>query len=111
MKYSEIKEVKEIIGDNWKEAIEQMDAQEDDFCVESNGAEYRFVHDDSIEDIYYEEVKETIIDCYNLDVPDFVAIDWDQTIDNCMVDGFGHHFSHYDGSEECVADYYIFRTN
>ena len=26
-------------------------------------------------------------------------------------DGYGHHFSHYDGSEECINGWYIFRVN
>ena len=26
-------------------------------------------------------------------------------------DGYGHHFSHYDGSEIEITDYYVFRVN
>ncbi len=110
MTYSEIKELKELIGDYWREAVEEMQTEVAEFYIKSGGAEYRFINEDVIDDIYYNEVKETIIDCYNLNVPSFVEIDWDKTIDNCMYDGYGHTFSSYDGSEDQIANYYIFRV-
>lgn len=84
----------------------------DDFTFDFDGNEYRIISDDSIEIIYREEMEETIKDCYDLsNIPDFVEIDWDKTVDNCMQDGYGNHFSSYDGSEIECAGYYIFRTN
>jgi hypothetical protein len=56
----------------------------------------------------------------NNNLPDWIDINWKQTTDNVKdVDGMGHHFSSYDGSEEYVSiavegessGIYIFRTN
>ncbi len=82
----------------------------DYFTFDFDGNEYRIISDDSIETIYREEMEERIKDCYDLsNIPDFIEIDWDKTIDNCSQDGYGHHFSSYDGSEIECAGYYIFR--
>lgn len=89
----------------------------EDFTVELEGAEYRFISSKVIDDVYYFETVDLIKDSYNLEVPHFIEIDWDKTVENCKVDGFGHHFSSYDGSEVYVScsqsnmEYYIFRTN
>lgn len=83
-----------------------------DFTFEFDENEYRIISDDSIERIYREEKEETIRGWYDLsNIPDFIEIDWDKTIDNYSQDGYGHHFSGYDGSEIECAGYYIFRTN
>ncbi len=87
-----------------------------DFNFEFDGNEYRMISDSDIWDIYVDEIKQTVEDCYDLkldNIPDFVAwsIDWEQTAKNAYVDGYGHTFSGYDGSEEEAAGYYIFRTN
>lgn len=62
--------------------------------------------------------KETLLKNYiyqNIDKVWWIEIDWDKTIDNVFTDGYGHHFSSYDGSEEQIEfkdeTYYIFRTN
>lgn len=89
----------------------------EDFYAEIDGEEYRFIHEDYIWDIYVEEIKEVTEDCYiEKKLPDWVAIDWEETAENVYhSDGYGHHFSHYDGSEyEYMfddANYLIFRTN
>jgi len=86
----------------------------DDFCVNLDGAEYRFIREDTIKDIYAESIQEMFESCYDLDnIPDVLRwhIDWDGVVRDCMVDGYGHHFSHYDGSEYNAGEYYIFRTN
>lgn len=89
---------------------------EDDFTLEFDGNEYRIIREDAIWDIYVEEIKQTVEDCYELNlekIPDFIAIsvDWEQTAKNAYADGYGHQFSGYDGSEEKAANHYIFRTN
>jgi len=84
----------------------------DDFYIEpENGGEYRLIHKDDIFAIYTAEIIELIKDCYNLELPDFVEVDWGTTVNNCLADGYGHHFSSHDGSEEFAENYYIFRVN
>lgn len=103
---------------NRDEVIELEDKiylEYDDFIIDIDGEEFRFIHKDHIWDIYVESVKQMVEDCYDIKAPDWLAINWEKTADNCYVDGYGHHFSHYDGSEyEHTIDgqrYYIFRTN
>jgi hypothetical protein len=104
------------------EALEELETKihegDDDFYFEFDGNEYRIIKESEIWGIYFDEIKNTVEDCYsnviNLDkIPSFIAvsIDWEQTAKNAYVDGYGHTFSSYDGSEEEAAGYYIFRTN
>lgn len=100
------------------EALEEIEGHigEDDFTLDFDGNEYRLIAEPNIWEIYVEEIKQTVEDCYelNLDkIPSFVAvsIDWEQTARNAYADGYGHQFSSYDGSEEEAAGYYIFRNN
>jgi hypothetical protein len=95
--------------------LEDLLNSENDFHIEIDGNEYRIINSDCIWDIYVETIKEITEDCYDVKAPSWLAIDWEQTAENCSVDGYGHTFSSYDGSElECEfgeEDYYIFRTN
>ena len=98
-----------------KEAILSLSELDDDMLLDFDGNEYRIISESAIWEIYVEEIQQVVEDCYDLNldkVPSFVAlsIDWEQTAQNCYLDGYGHHFSRYDGSEENVAGYYIFRT-
>lgn len=100
------------------EALESLrdNYGESDFTLDFDGHEYRLIGEDAIWDIYVDEIKNIVEDCYDLkldSIPDFVAwnIDWEQTAKNAYVDGYGHTFSGYDGSEEEAGKYYIFRTN
>lgn len=102
------------------EALEEIENHigEDDFNLDFDGNEYRIINESDIWEIYRDAIQETVEDCYsdvlNLDkVPSFicVTVDWEQTAKNAFVDGYGHQFSGYDGSEEEAAGYYIFRTN
>ena len=84
----------------------------DFYVVLEDGREYRFINDADIEDIFHEECMQTIQDCYNLEnIPSFIEIDWKATTNNCLVDGYGHQFSSYDGNEIEIEDWHIFRTN
>ena len=100
--------------DEARELVDQLES-EDDFYQEIDGEEYRFIRDSEIWDIYVEEIQEITEDCYDIKAPSWLAIDWEQTAENCYVDGYGHHFSSYDGSEiEYDFDdqsWWIFRTN
>lgn len=100
------------------DAIEELESKlgNDDFYFEYDGNEYRIIADSAIWDIYVEEIQSTVEDCYDLrldNMPSFVefSIDWEATAKNCYSDGYGHHFSGYDGSELEIGGYYVFRTN
>jgi hypothetical protein len=102
------------------DALEELEANigTDDFTLDFDGNEYRLIKDSEIWEIYVDAIKETVEDCYsdviNLDkMPSFIAvsIDWEKTAQNAYVDGYGHQFSGYDGSEEEAAGYWIFRVN
>jgi hypothetical protein len=88
---------------------------ENDFHIDIDGGEYRVINADAIWSIYVEAIQEITDDCYDVKAPSWLAIDWEQTAENCFVDGYGHTFSSYDGSElECEfgeENYFIFRTN
>lgn len=111
----EIKDILEITQFDSNELQELCDnLTDDDFNVELDGAEYRFIADGVIEAIFEESVRELIEDCYGLDdMPSIISchLDWDGIVRDCMVDGYGLHFSSYDGSELEVTGYYIFRIN
>lgn len=82
--------------------------------LEFNGYEFRIIPCNKIEDIYHDSIVDMIKDCYDLSenkIPSFIEIDWDKTVENCLVDGYGHHFSSYDGGEYETKNFYIFRTN
>lgn len=102
------------------EALEEIENHigEDDFTLDFDGNEYRLISESAIWEIYRDEIQQIVEDCYSDvlkpdKIPDFIAfsIDWEQTAQNAYVDGYGHTFSGYDGSEEEAAGYYIFRTN
>lgn len=106
------------------DAIEELESKladiggESDFYFEYDGDEYRIISESSIWEIYVEEIQRIVEDCYSDvlkldDIPGFIefSIDWEQTAKNAYVDGYGHTFSSYDGSELEIGDYYVFRTN
>ena len=86
----------------------------EDFHIELDGKEYRFIYEHAIDDIYAEEQKD-FIEQELPDLPSYVEIDWKQTIENLKADGFGHCFASYDGEElEAEFDgmfFYVFRVN
>lgn len=106
--------------DDAREAIETLRENinngVDGFTLDFNGNEYRIISEDAIWDIYVETIRDIVTDCYELNLdklPGFIAlsIDWEKTAKNACVDGYGHTFSSYDGSEERAGGYHIFRTN
>lgn len=100
--------------DEWelKDLIEKLEGLSDDEFLDLPCGEVRIIAEDAIEEIYHDSIIELVEECYDLSsIPDFVAIDWDQTVENTKVDGYGHHFAAYDGEEHFCAGHYIFRTN
>ena len=99
-----------------KEAIYNLrDNLTGDFNFDFDGNEYRIISEGAIWDIYVQEIKNIVTDCYDLKldkIPDFVAfsIDWEQTARNAYSDGYGHTFSSYDGSGIEVNGYWVFRV-
>ena len=96
-------------------ALQKHLYRDNDFHIDIDGNEYRFINADVIWETYSEAIRDITEDCYEINAPDWLAIDWEKTAENCFVDGYGHTFSSYDGSElECEFEeenYFIFRTN
>jgi hypothetical protein len=97
--------------------IEDLMYEENDFFIKLENKEFRFISGIIIESVYYDEQKDLIEDCFiPRDLPTWIEIDWEQTIENVLQsDGYGNHFSGYDGSEESFTYkgevWFIFRTN
>lgn len=110
MRLSEIRTLKVELDDlfsqpNWREVIEE-ERTSSDFEVDN----VRFISSDYIDEIWTDSLIEMIKDCYDFadtieELPSFVAfsIDWEETANNCKVDGLGHHFNSYDGGEEEIT--------
>ena len=115
------------------ELIEELGANYD-FTID----DYRFIHEDYIDDIQKEELASDlyILGCFNawfLSNCSGIDIDIIETLqkseafeglgklmlpyldkiqqDYASLDGYGHHFNHYDGDEIELGDWYIFRIN
>lgn len=105
-----------ISKDEFNDLLEEVNIS-NDFIFILDGLDYRFINEDAIDSIHYAEIKEQLKDSYSElnELPWFITIDWDDTIENIRnADGYGHHFSTYDGSEEIFRfdsgeRYYIFR--
>ena len=107
----------EVHTDDAEKLIDEMYCK-NDFTIELEGFEYRFINDSEIWDIYHDEQKDLIEELYLPQMRDlwWIEIDWDKTIDNVYSsDGYGHHFASYDGHENNIIwdseTWYIFRTN
>lgn len=95
-----------------KEILDTLDNLSGDEVIEIDGMEFRLIHKDDIDDIHTEEIEDIVKDCYGIDIPDWVEIDWEQTAENVrQADGYGHHFAIYDHNELYTDGWYIFRTN
>ena len=107
----------ELHTDDAENLIDEMYCK-NDFTIEIDGGEYRFINDSEIWDIYFEEQKDLIEELYLPRMTDlwWIEIDWDATINNLLnSDGYPHHFATYDGDENTIIwnneTWYIFRTN
>lgn len=101
--------------------MEEYESAKDDtdFFTDTDEGEYRFIHKDAIDEIFREEIEQLADDCYNLkrmkkqmgNLAKYFNFDYDKFVEDAKMDGFGHHFSSYDGSEYENADWYMFRLN
>jgi|21_taG_2_1085346.scaffolds.fasta_scaffold06294_2 hypothetical protein len=136
MLYSEIKEVRELVDDEWRDAVESIAMKEEDFEV----GNYRFICQDEIDKIQQDELswEPYLLGCFtdwflagilNLEIDviqELQKADAYEALGKMVLsmdkleelqqeyvscDGYGHHFSHYDGSEEELGNYYVFRVN
>lgn len=130
---SEIKEIKDFAGSDWREIVEGMADEDDDFEV----GNYRFIHENVIDEIMTDELEsdEYILGCFNASVI-AEATGWPQALIEAAqkgeayeeigkamerehieelqrlyveADGYGHHFARYDGNEYQFGEYYAFR--
>lgn len=126
MQLSEIKDVRDQFGSDWREIVDQsVNYAETDFEV----GNYRFISSDAIDDILVEELESDpyVLGCFTAWAI-HQATDWPMAlIEACQKaeqfealgqaiikegytgdladvlvthDGYGHHFNRYDGSEE-----------
>ena len=129
-------QVKDLIGDDYQEAVTEMSQNVDDFTV----GKYRFIHEDAIDDILADELSsdEYILGCFNASFiasvtkwpivlieaaqkgEQFEAIGkaiinghflQEMAEQYAMADGYGHHFAFYDGEEHSIGNYYAFRID
>jgi len=136
MKFSEIKEVRELVGHNWRDVVESISMEEDDFEVDL----HRFIRMDKIDEIQCEELasEEYVLGCFtDWFLADVLDIDIDvveamqkaeafEALGKLVLsmdkleelqqsymsaDGYGHHFAHYDHNEHELGEYYAFRVN
>lgn len=109
--------IAEISKDEVRELFEKA-YTENDFYIDLDGREYRFINADVIDDIHQEEIEELTKDCYDIDFDKlwWLEIDWEKTAENVrQSDGYGNHFATYDGDEQEITIneelYYYFATN
>lgn len=139
MKYSTIKEIKTFCDDlnidDWRGVVEAIDNQETDFDFN----DFRFIEVDAIDDIQLDELKsdEYILGCFNdwfiadhcniplravqaLQKAEAYSELGEMMVENgiedlqreyARLDGYGHHFAHYDHNQHELLNYYVFRTN
>jgi hypothetical protein len=144
IKFSELKALRDIVGDEWRDVATELSgfALDD---VNGNGcSDWRLIAAPAIDQIMQDELSgdEYVLGCFNAwFLADILGIDTDtvqrmqdadgyEAIGQLIIgtgklaelqasyvdhDGYGHHFSHYDGSEEEITlgghDYYVFRVN
>lgn len=122
-----------------REVVAKIEDREDDFEINN----YRFIHEDKIDDIMTEELESDAYmlgcfnasfiapflgcdassvekmqkaDCYEaigemLLAKDAVSGPHGMAAEYAAADGYGHHFSPYDGNEIEIGKYHVFRLN
>ncbi len=119
-----------------RDVIQAVADNESDFEVDN----YRFISEDDIDQIQQDELEsdEYILGCFNAwFLADVLGIDCDvieamqkaeayEAVGKLVIsmgklaelqsayasaDGYGHHFNHWDGSEDEIGNYHVFRTN
>jgi len=132
----ELKKFCDDLGVDTREAYDNMIENESDFEVDN----YRFIHSDDIDKIQQNELSGDaymlgcfsawfLADILNAPVGAIEAMQkaeayeaiglWILESDkieelqegHASQDGYGHHFSHYDGQENEFEEYYVFRIS
>lgn len=88
---------------------EIMNDESGDFELALGNRSVRLIDDDVIEQIWENELGNQL-DEQTDDVPSFIVIDREETIENLKIDGEGHHFGSYDGNEHSAHSCSVFRT-
>ena len=140
MKLHEIKTLIKFLKDlnfetsDFKAVHLEMEAESEDFEVN----DYRFIHKDSIDQIQKDELSSDLYllgcfnaaflyDCSGLPLELIEAAQEGEAFEALgkamlkhidaiqeeysRLDGYGHHFSPYDGEELEILNYYVFRLN
>ena len=132
--FSQCKELRDLLGSDWREAAEEMASDNPDAYV----GNFRIVHSDDIDEIQREELLSDLymLGCFNawfladhlpisqdaiekmqacecFEALGEIARDYIDSIQRAYagIDGYGHHFAHYDHEEHEIGDYYLFRTD
>ncbi len=131
------REIKELVGDDWREAAEEIRSGEHDFEVSG----YRFIRESELLDIMVEELESEayVLGCFS-DWAIADATGWPAALIEAaqskeafealgeaiiaeghtrklaeryaQLDGWGHHFAHWDHNEDEIAGgFYAFRVN
>ena len=141
MKLSQLRDIKELsieLDIDFKELVENLESENDDFELE----DYRFISNSEIDQIQQDELKSDlyVLGCFNAsfiadntNIP-YKAIEALQKADAyealgemmeddieaiqeeyARLEGYGHHFGRYDGNEYEIKlngiDYYYFKVN
>ena len=133
MKYSECKELKALVGNDWREIAPEIDDDSNDI----REGHYRLIHEDDIDEILKEELLSDLwmlgsfsawfiaditgLDCDTVEkaqkdesfelLGQLMANNIDEVVsDFVRYDGYGHHFNSWEGSEENFGNYYVFRN-
>lgn len=131
--FSEIKEIASLVND-WRAVVENIRDNDPDFEIEN----YRFIDADEIDEIQRDELAgdtymlgcfsdwfiaditglpvESVTKAQNSEsfeiLGELMLKDIDEVQEKfALYDGYGHHFAHYDGSEQEIGNYYAFRVN
>jgi len=96
--------------------VERKFTTSNDFYIDSfAGGECRFISEHEIDEIAKECAEQIIEDCYEINtdnLPSFVAIDWEATVENYMHgQDYGQLFGSYDHTYDTCNDYVVMRTN
>ena len=115
-----------------EELLNAIQAQEDDFEIDN----CRFIRKSAIDEIQESELADDtyMLGCFNANfLSDFLPLDTEDIRnmqseelfdiigklakphiseiqqEYAKTDGYGHHFNHYDGNEEELINYYVFK--
>ncbi len=99
--------------------LEAEEDSENDFIFEFEGVEHRIISESEIDAIALEEIENSLKECYDISeaiesapsfLQNYIDVDWASAAAHCLSsDGYGHHFNYWNGGEENIGNYYVFR--